>query len=116
MPEMKTDQPLEARIHQLEDEMARLRSELVQARLDQWEGRVDELELQMHLGAAEVTDRMSPRVEELRDTLRKARAQAQSAGATTADVVETLRAGVERAIKDLRDAVIKAKGSVTGSG
>ena len=114
MPEMKTDQPLEARIHHLEDEMARLRSELVQARLDQWEGRVDELELQMHLGAAEAADRMAPRVEELRDTLRRARAQAQSAGATTADVLETLRGGVERAIKDLRDAVIKAKGSVTG--
>jgi hypothetical protein len=113
MPESTTDQPLEARIHRLEDEMARLRSELVQARLDQWEGRVDELELQMHLGAAEVTDRMAPRVEELRDTLRRARAQAQSAGATAVDVVETLRSGVERAIKDLRDAVIKAKGSVT---
>lgn len=114
MPEMKTDQPLEARIHDLENEMADLRSQLVQARLDQWEGRVDELELQMHLGAAELNDRMAARVEELRATLGKARAQAQGAGATTADVVETLRGGVETAIKDLRDAVIKAKGSVTG--
>jgi len=109
----KTSSTLETRIHLMEDELKNLRSELIQARVDQWEGRIDELELQVHLGSMEANDRLVDLIAELRSGLRTAKAQAQSAGSTTVDVLETIRDGLEQAMKDVRDSLIKAKETVS---
>ena len=44
---------LEDQLHQLQGQQADLRKQLAKAQLDQWQGRIEDLEVQMHLGAVE---------------------------------------------------------------
>ena len=99
---------LEARIEKLEAQEAKLRQQLAQAEIDQWEGRIDDLEVQLHLGALEAHDRLAPLVETLRNRWLAAQAQLSDSAGTATDVVDTLRSGLERAMKDVRSAVLDA--------
>lgn len=104
---------LESRIQELETQITALRSELVDAQLEQWEGRIDDLELQIHLGSMEANDRVMAMVRDLRHRWEQSRAQVSGAAGTTSEVLDTLRAGLESAMKDVRDALVKARETVT---
>jgi TolA-binding protein len=56
---------LEEQIHELHDQQADLRKQLAKAQLDQWQGRIEDLEVQMHLGAMEASDKANARLSKL---------------------------------------------------
>ena len=108
------------RIRKLEDELATLRTEQAdllrrQARfeVDVWQGRIDDLEIQVHLGAMEAGDRLQPLMDKLKVTWDDSRGQLAAAGATATSVAETLRDGLESAIADIRTALLESKQKVS---
>ncbi|MCX7620854.1 MAG: hypothetical protein N2037_08445 [Acidimicrobiales bacterium] len=100
---------LEARIEELEAEQEKLREELARARLEQWEARADELEVQLHLGAMELRDRLEPIIESVRDQIAEARGRLEDGKFNATEVASALRSGIERAWEDLRSALREAK-------
>lgn len=93
---------LEARITELQTELAATRKQLTDAQLDQWKGRIDELEVQMHLGRLDAEEQMAPVVEQLRNWWLDAREQVGNAGNAAGDAFSSLRSGVEQAMEQLR--------------
>ncbi|CAN5211696.1 hypothetical protein BH09ACT12_BH09ACT12_00830 [soil metagenome] len=109
---MTTDEritTLEARIDTLTEAHDAVNRQLAQARIDQWQSRIDELELQVHLGRLEATDRVTEMTAELQSRWSKARRQLQEATTTTAAVAGTLQTGLDKAYHELRDAVIASR-------
>mgnify|MGYP001160620176 CR=1 FL=1 len=112
MADVRIDQ-LESRISDLTDELSDLRSQLAKAQLDQWQGRIEDLEVQLHLGAMETNDRLAPLVEQLRGRWLDARSQVDGATSTATEVIDSLRQGLEQAMRDIREAVLDAKDKAT---
>lgn len=102
---------LEQQIEDLKAQLADVRRRLVSAELDQWRGRIDDLELQTRLGSMGVQDRLMPVVEQLRDLWLDARERTGDGVDTASEVTGRLREGLESAFKDLRDAVADAAGA-----
>lgn len=104
---------LEARIDNLQEVHSIVSRQLAQAHVDQWQARIDDLELQIHLGAAGATDRLAGLANELNSRWSKARQQMANASATTTGVTDTIRTGLESAYKDVRDALIESRKQLT---
>ena len=100
---------LEAQIERLEARQSELYDQLADARLDQWKGRLEDLEVQARLGAMETNDRVAALMEKARDRWDEARKQLSGATAAATEVVETVRSGFENAIDELRRALLDAK-------
>jgi hypothetical protein len=77
--------------------------------LEQWQGRIDDLEVQAHLAIKEADERVGTLIADVRSRIAKGRAQARAAGATATGVADALTEGVEKAIKDIRKSLIKAR-------
>jgi hypothetical protein len=105
---------LEARINDLEDQLEVLHEQLRQAELEVWQGRVDDLEVQVHLASLDVQDQLDPLLETLRNRWLDAREQAERAGSTAGDTLDVLRRGMEQAVRDVRQAIIDARSTVAG--
>ncbi len=103
---------LTARIEALEAETERLREQLVQAQIDQWKGRIDDLDVQMHLGALDLRDKLQPVVDQFRSNVADARARLGTAASTADDVLANLRKGFDKAVDDISKAVRQARESV----
>jgi len=105
---------LEARITELQTQLSETRKQLTDAQLDQWKGRIDELEVQMHLGRLDAEEQMEPVVEQLRNWWLDAREQVTTAGSAASsaagDVFDSLRSGVEQAMEQLRKGARTARG------
>ena len=56
---------LEEQINSLHAQQVELRKQLAKAQLDQWQGRFEELEVQMHLAAKEASDKANALMEQL---------------------------------------------------
>jgi DNA repair exonuclease SbcCD ATPase subunit len=104
---------LEQRLEKLEAAHDLVTRQLVEARVDQWQGRIDDLKLQVHLGTVEATDRIAALTAELDKRWSRARQQLAIAGATTSEVTETIRSGLESAYKDVRDALVESRKQLT---
>ncbi len=50
---------LEAQLDDLRSKVTDLRKQLTKAQIAQWQGRIEDLEVQMHLGAMESSDRLN---------------------------------------------------------
>lgn len=100
---------LEAQIDRLEQEQRKLREKLIEAQVEQWQGRIEDIEVQSHLAALEAQDRLAPLREELHNQWLDLRTQLGHSRETAADVFDSLRGGVESAIRSLRDAVIDTR-------
>lgn len=100
---------LEAHIDRLETKQSELYKQLAEARLDQWKGRLEDLEVQVHLGAMDTNDRVAALVQRARDRWGDARTKLEGATASAADVIETVRKGFESALDDLRQAIVDAR-------
>lgn len=100
---------LESRLDDLQKSHDLISAQLNQARIEQWQARIDDLELQVHLGAADARDRLDELTTELSHRWSKVRQQLGIATATTSEVTETLRGGLESAYKNLRDALIESR-------
>jgi chromosome segregation ATPase len=113
---MTTDDQIAAmksRIEELEDQVGDLREQVLRAQIEQWQGRIDDLEVQVHLGSMEVDERVAPLVQGLRDRWLDAQEKLTNAPETTGDVLNALRDGLEKAMGDIRDAVLDVKRTVT---
>ena len=103
---------LETQIDQLQAKQAELWKQLAQAERDQWQGRIDELELQMHLGAMEGNDKAHALMDQLRTRWSEVRRQYDDASSTAIDVGSTLRNGIESAVRDVRQALMESKNKI----
>lgn len=108
------------RIAKLEDEISTLRAEQTellrqQARfeVDVWQGRVDDLEVQVHLATMEAEEKLQPLLDKLKLTWNDARGQLTDATSSATDVAETLRAGLSGAISEIRKALLESKDRVS---
>jgi len=99
---------LDTRIEELEDEVAELRSQVLKAHVEQWRGRIEDLEVQVHLGSMEVAERTAPLVQTLQDRWLDAQARMSDSPQTASAVFDALRSGLEQAMSDVRSAVIDA--------
>ncbi len=102
---------LEHQVDDLKGQLRDVRHQLAAAELDQWQGRIDDLEVQAHLGSMAVRDRLTPVVEELRNAWLEAKARLEGGAETTSTVTERLRSGLERAMAEIRSAVLDARSS-----
>lgn len=103
---------LERQVEDLKGQLRDVRHELAAAELDQWQGRIDDLEVQAHLGSMAVRDRLTPVVEDLRNAWLEAKTRLGEGKETTTAVTERLRSGLEHAMAEIRSAVTDARSSV----
>jgi phage shock protein A len=103
---------LERQVDDLKGQLRDVRHQLAAAELDQWQGRIDDLEVQAHLGSMAVRDRLDPVVEDLRNTWLEAKAKLGDGAETTSTVTERLRSGLENAMSEIRSAVLDVRSSV----
>ena len=103
---------LELRLGDLQDEVDRVNRELVEAQLDAWKSRVEELELQVRLASMDARDDVAPLVEQLRNRWLDAREQVARAGGAASEALDSLREAVNQATDDLRSAVRSAVSSL----
>src|SRR5512146_3577748 len=104
---------LEDQIHELHNQQVDLRQQLAKAQLDQWQGRIEDLEVQMHLGAVEASDKATAQMKKLRDRWADARRQFEENIKTASSVADTVRTGLEKAFADLRQALLESKHKLT---
>lgn len=105
---------LQGQVTDLEQQLIQMRQQLSRAELDQWRGRIDDLEVQAHLASLDVRDQLRPLIKDLRNVWLDARDQLSGTGDTAADVVDTLRGGLERAMGEIRSAVLDARTTAKG--
>jgi hypothetical protein len=103
---------LEARIEALQTKQAALHKQLTDAQVDQWQARIDDLEVQVHLGAMEANQKLAPLMEQLRNTWIDARAQVEDKAEMATTVTDTLRTGVENAYRELRNALVETRKTI----
>ncbi len=104
---------LEAKIDSLQKSQAEVYKQLADAQREQWQRRIDELELQIHLGAMEANDRVQSLMGQLRTRWDEARSQFDETAATAVGVTDTLRSGLENAAHDVRQALLESKKKIT---
>jgi hypothetical protein len=104
---------LEQRIHELEAQQDALQQQLQKAQLEQWEGRIDDLEVQIHLGTLELGDRLDPLLDALRNRWLDAKQTLNEGASATGDALDALRAGLDQAMRDVRTAILEAKDAAT---
>ena len=104
---------LEAQIEKLQAKQAELHKQLIRAQIDQWQGRIEDLEVQMHLGAMETNDKLTALMGQLRNRWADARRQFEDATSTASSVADTVRTGLENAFKEVRKALLETKNKLT---
>ncbi len=112
---MTTDEhiaQLQAQIDDLHAQQAELHKQFAKAQIDQWQGRIEDLELQMHLGATEASDKLTKVMAQLRSKWADARRQFEEASSTASSVADTVRTGLEKAVTDVRKALLESKGKI----
>ena len=109
MTDEKRITELEAQITELHKKQDELYEQLAQAERDRWQGYVDDLELQMHLGAMEANDRVNELMGVLRKAWSDASREVDNRSATATDVGATLRKGLQSAVRDVRQALLDSK-------
>jgi hypothetical protein len=65
---------LEAQIKALKSEQSELLKQQTKVEVDKWRGRIDDLEVQMHLGAMEADEKLAPLFEKMRHAWEEAKA------------------------------------------
>ena len=100
---------LEGQIEELRARQAELHHQLAQAQLDQWQGRVEDLEVQLHLASMDANDRAAALMQQVRGRWTDVRRQLDDATVTVSSIGGTLRDGLEKAVRDLRQAILESK-------
>jgi hypothetical protein len=104
---------LQTQIDDLRVQQVDLRKQLARAQLDQWQARVENLEVQMHLEAKQATDKAFALMDQLRAKWADARRQFEDSISTASSVADTVRTGLEKACDDLRTALVESKDKLT---
>lgn len=104
---------LEEQIAGLQETHAALRQELAQARVDQWKGRIEDLEVQVHLATMDGDERLERLTEQLQNTWDRTLAQLSDASSTAATVAGTVLVGLESAYGDVREALLASRTTIS---
>lgn len=104
---------LEEQLTKLREAQATLREELVRGRLDQWKGRIEDLEVQVHLATMGSNERLDGLTDHLRQSWESAKAQLDEATSTASSVVGTVLSGLENAYHDLRQALLDSRSKIS---
>ena len=100
---------LEGQIEELSLRQSELQQQLAQGQLDQWQARVEDLEVQLHLASMEANDRVAALMQQLRTRWAEVRGHVDGATATALSIGSTLREGLEKSILDLRQALLDSR-------
>ena len=104
---------LEAQIDKLQAKQAELNKQLAQAEIDQWQGRIEDLELQMHLAAMETNDKLRGLLDQAQHKWADAKVQLESTTSVATESFDSLRASLQTAFKDIRQALVDAKDKIS---
>lgn len=108
---------LRMRIEALRRQEDALAEELAEAQADDWEARLEDLNVQAHLAVMEVRERLTPILDSLSDRILEVRADLLGAdGTTVAEVAEALRHGFGTALRDLNAAAHEASAALARAG
>lgn len=83
--------------------------EKLQAELENLESIVDEVRLQMHLGAKEAQDMMQPHLDQLENELRQAKEKWDQFENSSESAWEDIQTGLSKSMKSMQQAFEKAK-------
>lgn len=104
---------LESHLADLRISEAEMRRQIRQAHLEHWQDRIDDLELQVHLGLADGSDRVTQARATLRTTWDKARGQLQDTSSDVTSAAQAVQASLHGAYDDVRAALIDAKNTMS---
>ncbi|MEO6606814.1 MAG: hypothetical protein ABIN55_14520 [Aeromicrobium sp.] len=104
---------LEAEIKDLQIKHDVLNKQLTDAQVEQWQARIDNLEVQIYLGAKQVSDKVAPLMDRLRTTWLQVTTQVDDKSETASHVADTLLNGLENAYSELRKAVLESRSTVS---
>lgn len=107
---------LEAKIDKLQAKQAELDKQLVQAEIDQWQGRIEDLELQVHLAAVETNDKLKGLLDQLQRRWADARVQLETtttAAAAATEAFDSMRTSLQTALTDIRQALLDTKNKIS---
>ena len=100
---------LEAQIKRLVAKEAELRSQLAKAQVDEWCARIEDLELQAHLGTVETQDRICPLMAQVRQIWQDNKRQVEGTASSASDVIDDVRGHIEGLLLDVRRGMADAK-------
>lgn len=100
---------LETQIERLETREAELREQLAQAELDQWSARIEDLDLQAHLGAMDTKDRVAALLTQVRHLWAETKHEVDGAASTASDAVGEVRSRIEGLLADVRRGIRDAR-------
>ena len=100
---------LEGQIEELRSRQSELHQQLAQGQLDPWQARVEDLEVQLHLASMEANDRVAALMQQLRTRWAEVRGHVDGATSTASSIGGTLREGLDKAIRDLRKALLDTR-------
>lgn len=103
---------LEAQIDELRAKLAELNKQLAQAEIDRWQGRIEDLEVQMHLGAMETNDKLKGLLDQLQHRWADAKAQIGSTTSAATEGADAVRSSLQAAFKDIRQALLDTKNKI----
>jgi chromosome segregation ATPase len=100
---------LQAQISELQAQQAELHKQLIKARIEHWQGRIDDLEVQIHTGAVESSEKLTAKMNQLRSAWADTKKQWEAAISTASSAGDTVRTGLEGAYHELHQALLDAK-------
>ncbi len=104
---------LENQITKLNRKQSELRQQLTKTQVEQWQARIDDLQVQVHLGAMETNDHLNTLIDQFGSRWATARTQMEDASATATEVGDTLRVGLENAYGEIRKALLASRNKVS---
>lgn len=99
MPETATDtriEELERQVEALTDRVESLTEAVADAAVENWQTRIEQLQLQAALGRMEVRDEITPVMERLRNAFEAARSELTEVPAVVGEAAEELRPALRR--------------------
>ncbi len=81
----------------------------LQSELENVQSMVDEVKLQIHLGAKEAQDKIQPHLDELEQELRQANEKWNQFESNSEGALEDIQAGLRLSLKSMQQAFEKAK-------
>ena len=104
---------LEAQLEKIQAKQSELHHQLAQAQRDQWQARIEDLEVQVRLGAREANEKANALMVDLRSRWAEARVQFDDAASTASSVGETMRSGLQSAVRDVRKALLESQEKIS---
>ena len=100
---------LESQIEALNHDQAKLKSELAAAEVDRWQERIDDLEVQVHLGAMETNDRVKDLLDQLHHKWAAAKVRVESRSSVASESAEAVGDSLRTAFNEIRQILIDTK-------